>query len=238
MLSSKLCSRLVPPVATLCNVSSTRTLRSFPYYKNIADGDREADLKFDIEYGIKPDPPSVEEMDPTNKPNFITRLCTDVPFKIRKTVNSFFGEELPYMQSEAEKAERVILMDRLHEMYATIPQRYPKKEWYEDFLAHCVKYNDYNAVMMMYDWLLDNKMNIDNDVLAKFEQIRYQNLPVSLFDKSPWRKERDQLEHMPDSDPEALWLRRHGPMWETEKLEEQPVYQGSKREWTSKWLKD
>ena len=27
-------------------------------------------------------------------------------------VNSFFGEELPYMQSEAEKAERVILMDR------------------------------------------------------------------------------------------------------------------------------
>ena len=59
-----------------------------------------------------------------------------------------------------------------------------------------------------------------------------------VSDKSPWRKERDQLEHMPDSDPEALWLRRHGPMWETEKLEEQPVYQGSKREWTSKWLKD
>lgn len=44
-------------------------------------------MKFDIEYGIKPDPPSVEEMDPTNKPNFITRLCTDVPFKIRKTVS-------------------------------------------------------------------------------------------------------------------------------------------------------
>lgn len=50
-----------------------------------------------------------------------------------------------------------------------------------DVTMSVLRYNDYNAVMMMYDWLLDNKMNIDNDVLAKFEQIRYQNLPVSLF---------------------------------------------------------
>jgi len=229
MLSSK----LVRPVTALCSVTSTRTLRAYPTYKNIADGDREADLTFDIEYGIKPAPPSLAELNTHDKPKdeFGQQSFINYFYRAKLRWDNFFGGELPYKQSADEKAERVILMDRLHEFYAEVPQHYPDRQWYLDFLDHCVRFNDVNTLVIMHDWMTLMKINVDADILEKFNHIRHRNLPVGLTELSPWRQERELSAYIPEHNPEASWLRRKGPYWEDDVLSQHPVYEGSIKNW-------
>lgn len=239
MLSTK----LVRPAIALCNVTTTRGVRDYPYYQNIADGDRDADLAFDVKYGIKPEPPSNEELyihDKPRRPNRQDSLGVQATlnffWRLKTRAYHFFGAPLPYMQTAEEKTEKRLLMDRLHEMYATIPQRYPDRQWYLDFLDHCAKYSDYDSMHRMYQWVSVYKINCDADVIEKFNDLMRLNCPVGIFpkDMSPWKQQRiDELAYLPDSNPEAGYMRQKGPFWKSMNIAVPVPYEGSVKRWKS-----
>ena len=120
---------------------------------------------------------------------------------MRAYIGKFFGSALYYRQTPEEIAERAVLNDRLHSFYNTIPQSYPDAQWWNDVIDHYVRYNDIDGAEKLWDWLKEYEIDVDQDVLDKFERFFYENDPVGLTEKSLPAKMRDMTEYWPEKPP-------------------------------------
>jgi len=183
-----------------------RGIQQAPHYQHPGDVDPVADRKFDEEFGIKE---TLPEKEPDPFEDFAPVIDGWWRFKLR--IWKFFGDNLPYRQTEAEVEERKALTDRLHAYYETIPQSYPDAAWWHDIIDHYVKFNDYDGARKMWHWLVEQRIDVDDEVLDKFERFFYENDSVGLRQKSIVQQLRSNSEHLPDRFPDALMRReKHG----------------------------
>ena len=125
-----------------------------------------------------------------------------------------FGGKVPEIKSQEEIDERDALMYRLEESYLEIPQRMPDQEWFHDLIEHYTKYNDYDGALDIWKWMDAHNIwiNMDQDVIDKFDGFFERNDPKSLFQMSDHqaahRLELLEKFKLMDNNPERWWKKR------------------------------